>query len=98
MPRPLANVYRDPTRRTVTLLLDDATAETVLYAVRLLAADSEAHAREIRVVGAMMPPDSYGAANRHTIAARSERIARRLRVLDASYRDLMTTPGKGLEV
>jgi hypothetical protein len=38
--RTLANVYADPKHHTVTLLLDDATAATVIYAVRLLAADS----------------------------------------------------------
>jgi hypothetical protein len=34
--------------------MDDVTANTVMYAVRLLAADSEAHAREIRAVGATL--------------------------------------------
>jgi hypothetical protein len=38
----LANVYCDPKRRTVSLLLDEATANTVMYAVRLFAAESEA--------------------------------------------------------
>ena len=71
----LANVYADSKRHTVALLLDDVTANMVMYAVRVLAADSEAHAREVRLVGAAMPPDSYGAANRHAIASRHERIA-----------------------
>jgi hypothetical protein len=31
----LANVYTDPKRHTVTLLMDDVTANTVMYAVRL---------------------------------------------------------------
>lgn len=91
--RLLANVYCDPTRRTVTLLLDDVTANTVIYAVRVLAADAEAHAREVRNVGADMPPDSYGASNRHAIASRHERIARRLRLLEYNYRDITTTAG-----
>lgn len=93
----LANVYRDPTRHTVTLLMDDKTAEAAMYAVLVLIANLEAHAREVRLVGAMLPPDSYGANNRHAIAARHERMARRLRELEAHYRDLMITPGKGLE-
>ena len=91
--RLLANVYCDPTRRTVTLLLDDVTANTVIYAVRQLAADAEAHAREVRLVGADLPPDSYGASNRHAIALRHERIARRLRLLDYNYRDITATVG-----
>ncbi len=91
----LANVYTDPPRHTVTLLLDDVTANIVLYAVRVLAADSEAHAREVRLVGAAMPPDSYGAANRHAIASRHERIAARLRVLEFNYYNVTTTPGRG---
>src|ERR1700733_13317260 len=36
----LANVYCDPKRRTVSLLLDETTANTVMYAVRLFAAES----------------------------------------------------------
>ena len=79
----------------MTLLLDDVTANIVLYAVRVLAADSEAHAREVRLVGAAMPPDSYGAANRHAIASRHERIAARLRVLEFNYYNVTTTPGRG---
>jgi hypothetical protein len=44
----LADVYHDPIRHTVTLLLDEQHASAVIYAVRALAADSEAHAREVR--------------------------------------------------
>jgi len=87
--RTLANVHIDPERHTVTLLLDDATANTVMYAVRLLAADSEAHAREVRRVQALMPANSYGAANRHEIASGLKRIARRLLVLDRNYRRIV---------
>lgn len=89
--RLLANVYPDPQRHTVALLLDDVTANMVMYAVRVLAADSEAHAREVRLVGATLPPDSYGAANRHAIASRHERIALRLRALETSYHHEITT-------
>lgn len=92
----LANVYSDPKRHTVALLLDEVTANMVIYAVRVLAADSEAHARETRLVGATMPPDSYGAANRHAIASRHERIALRLRALENSYHDEVTTPRESL--
>lgn len=96
--RTLANVYCDPERHTVTLLLDDLTATTVIYAIRMLAADSEAHAREVRLVAGTMPLDSDGAANRHAIAARDERIALRLRAVESNYRDIVITPGKALKV
>lgn len=85
----LANVYCDPRRHTVSFLLDDATANTVIYAVRVLVADYEAHAREVRTVAATLPPDSYGALNRHAIAWRHERIAARLRLLETNYRDVV---------
>jgi hypothetical protein len=88
--RPLANVYRDPERHTVTLLLDETTANTVIYAARLMAADSEAHAREVRMVAGTLPPESYGAANRYKIAARHERVAARLRVLEGNYREVVS--------
>ena len=93
----LANVYADSKRHTVALLLDDVTANMVIYAVRVLAADSEAHAREVRLVGATMPPDSYGAANRHAVASRHERIALRLRALENSYRDEIATARESLQ-
>ena len=67
------------------------TANSVIYAVRLMAADAEAHAREVRLVGADLPSDSYGASNRHAIALRHERIAGRLRLLDYNYRDITAT-------
>lgn len=86
----LANVYCDPKRNTVSFLMDDETANTIIYAVRLLAAESEAHAREVRTVRATLPPDSYGAANRHAIASRQERIAARLRVLEGNYRTVVS--------
>jgi hypothetical protein len=70
----LANVYHDPKRHTVTLLLDERHAIAVIYAVRVLAADYEAHAREVRTVVATMPRGSYGAANRHFTAIRHERL------------------------
>jgi hypothetical protein len=86
---PLANVYADPERHTVSLLLDDETASLVAYAVRVFIAESEAHAREVRLVKATMPPGSWGAANRQVIANRHERIATRLRVLERNYRQVV---------
>lgn len=84
--RLLANVYRDRKHHTVSLLLDESTANLVVYAVQALIADSEAHAREVRLVAATMPQDSYGASNRHAIASRHERISARLRLLERNYR------------
>jgi len=81
-----ANVYHDPKRETVTLLLDESHAEAVIYAVRSLAADYEAHAREVRAVAATLPSDSYGATNRLYVAIRHERIASRLRRVESTYR------------
>jgi hypothetical protein len=81
----LANVYTDPIRHTVSLLLDDRTANCLIYAARVLAAEYEAHAREVRLVSATLPPVSYGAVNRLRIAWRHERIAERLRLLERNY-------------
>ena len=82
----LANVYCDQARGTVALLLDTSTANIVLFAVRALASESEAHAREVRAVAAALPVTSYGAANRERIAARQERVAARCRAVDVNYR------------
>lgn len=93
----LANVYHDPIRHTVTLLLDERHATAVIYAVRALAADYEAHAREVRAVAATLPPDSYGATNRQFIAIRHERIASRLRLVESNYRTEVSEGGRPAE-
>jgi len=93
----LANVYHDPIRHTVTLLLDERHASAVIYAVRVLAADHEAHAREVRAVAATLPPDSYGASNRQFIAIRHERIASRLRTVESNYRIEVSEGGRPAE-
>jgi hypothetical protein len=93
----LANVYHDPIRHTVTLLLDEQHATAVIYAVRALAADYEAHAREVRAVGAALPTDSYGHANRQFIAIRHERIASRLRRVESNYRTEVSEGGRPAE-
>jgi len=92
--RVLANVYHDPIRHTVTLLLDEQHATAVIYAARVLAADYEAHAREVRAVAATLPPDSYGASNRSFIAIRDERIASRLRLVESNYRTEVSDGGR----
>lgn len=93
----LANVYHDPIRHTVTLLLDERHASAVIYAARALAADYEAHAREVRAVAATLPPDSYGASNRQFIAIRHERIASRLRLVESNYRTEVSEGGRPAE-
>lgn len=93
----LANVYHDPNRHTVTLLLDEQHAIAVIYAVRAVAADYEAHAREVRAVAATLPLDSYGHANRQFIAIRHERIASRLRLVEANYRTEVSEGGRPAE-
>jgi hypothetical protein len=90
----LANVYHDPIRQTVTLLLDERHATAVIFAVRALAADYEAHAREIRAVAATLPTDSYGATNRQFIAIRHERTASRLRLVESNYRAEVSEGGR----
>jgi hypothetical protein len=92
-----ANVYHDPARQTVTLLLDERYASAVIFAVRALAADYEAHAREVRAVAATLPSDSYGALNRHFIAIRHERIAARLRMVESNYRMEVSEGGRPAE-
>lgn len=84
----LTRCYIDPGRHTVSLLMDEFTANALIYAARALAAESEAHARELRAVGASLPPDSYGASNRHHAATRLERVATRLRAVEGTFRSV----------
>jgi hypothetical protein len=82
----LANVYLDTDRHTVAFLLDEPTANAVVFAVRSLAAEYEAHGRELRAVAMALPMGSYGASNRHHVANRLERVAARLRAVEGNYR------------
>jgi hypothetical protein len=97
MKESLANVYHDPIRHTVTLLLDEQHATAVICAVRALAADYEAHAQEVRGVAATMPADTYGHANRQFIAIRHERLASRLRRVESNYRTEVSEGGRPAE-
>lgn len=85
-----AKIYTDRAHRRINFLMDERTAAVVVHAIRLMAADEEAHAREVRRVGDAMPIDSYGARNRLQIAQRKERIAARLRAVDYAYRSSNT--------
>jgi hypothetical protein len=79
---------RDPDSRTVSLILDDTTANMAIHAISLSAADREAHMREVAQYADEYPENSYGQVNRRDIAAREMRIANRLRAVEGAYRKL----------
>jgi hypothetical protein len=85
-PQVIAVARRDPWGRTVSLILDAATANITMYAVAAYAGDREAHAREVEQSGEKLPEDSYGRRNRQAIAAREARVAARLRTVEHAYR------------
>jgi len=80
----------DAETRTVTLVLDTATASIALFALAAHADEREAHIREVERSGASLPEGSYGRRNRQAIAARETRIAARLRAVEHAYK---TAPG-----
>jgi hypothetical protein len=82
----IALARRDPRSRTVSFIMDVATANITMYAVAAYAGDREAHVREIEQYGETLPEDSYGRRNRQAIAAREARIAARLRAIERAYR------------
>jgi len=79
---------RDPDSRTVSLILDDTTANMAIHAIAVNAADREAHMREVAQYADEFPENSYGRLNRQDIAAREMRIATRLRAVEGAYRKL----------
>ena len=81
----IAMAYRDPESQRVSLVLDAITANIAAFAIAAHAADREAHAREVQLVGEMLPEDSDGRINRRAIADREARIARRLRAVERAY-------------
>jgi hypothetical protein len=85
-PAMIAYARRDPQTQTVCLILDNATANTALFAVAAHADEREAHLREVERSGRNLPEDSYGQRNRQAIAARETRIAARLRAVEHAYR------------
>jgi hypothetical protein len=85
-PRILALVRRHPETQTVSLVLDDTTANIALFAIAAHADEREAHIREVERYGRTLPEDSYGRRNRQAIAARETRIAARLRAVEQAYR------------
>jgi hypothetical protein len=85
-PRILALARRDPQTKTVTIVLDDTTANIAMFAIAAHADEREAHVREVEGIGRSMPDGSYGQRNRQAIAARETRIATRLRAVEQAYR------------
>lgn len=85
-PQVIAVAKRDPEGRTVSLIMDEATANIAMHAIIAHAVDREAHAREVAQSGRNMPEGSYGRRNRQVIAARETRVASRLRAVENAYR------------
>ena len=82
----IALAQANPDSRTVSLILDEATASIALFAVAAHADEREAHVREVERYGQTLPEGSYGRRNRRAIAARETRIAARLRAVEHAYR------------
>jgi hypothetical protein len=85
-PRILALARRDPETQTVSLVLDDTTANIALFAIAAHADEREAHVREVERSGRSLPEGSYGRRNRQAIASRETRVAGRLRAVEQAYR------------
>jgi hypothetical protein len=85
-PRIIAVARRDPETQTVSIVLDDTTANTALFAIAAHAEEREAHVREVEQFGQTLPEGSYGRRNRQAIAAREMRVAARLRAVEHAYR------------
>ncbi|MGH3185694.1 MAG: hypothetical protein ACRDPY_00680 [Streptosporangiaceae bacterium] len=85
-PQVIALARRDPQGRTISIVMDAATANVALYAITAHAREREAHLREVERYGQTLPEDSYGRANRQAIAAREARLAARLRAVEHAYR------------
>jgi hypothetical protein len=85
-PQIIALAQANPDTRTISLILDEATASTVLFAAAAHADEREAHVREVERYGQTLPENSYGRRNRQAIAARETRVAARLRAVERAYR------------
>jgi hypothetical protein len=84
--QPIVLARSDPGSRTITLIMDAATANIAMYAIAAHAGDREAHIREVEHYGQELDEDSYGRHNRQAIAARETRVAARLRAVEQAYR------------
>ena len=85
-PRILALARHNPDTQTVSLVLDETTANIALFAIAAHADEREAHIREVERSGRSLPEGSYGRRNREAIAARETRVAARLRAVENAYR------------
>ncbi len=85
-PRIVALARRDPQTRTVLLIMDEATANSAMFAIAAHAGEREAHVREVERFGRSLPDGSYGRRNREVIAGRETRVANRLRAVERAYR------------
>jgi hypothetical protein len=85
-PQILALARRDPETQTVSLVLDDTTANIAMFAIAAHAHEREAHVREVERFGQNLPEGSYGRRNRQAIAARETRVTARLRAVEQAYR------------
>jgi hypothetical protein len=85
-PRILALARQDPETGTVSIILDETTANIALFAIAAHADEREAHIREVERSGRSLPEGSYGRRNREAIAARETRVAARLRAVGHAYR------------
>jgi hypothetical protein len=84
-PPVIARAERDRGSHTVSLILDETTANIAMYAIAAHAGDCEAHVREVRQFAHGLPEQSYGKRNRQAIAARETRVAQRLRAVERAY-------------
>jgi hypothetical protein len=85
-PGPVALASRNPETQTITLVLDTATANAVMFAIAAHADEREAHIREVQSYAQTLPEGSYGHRNRQAIATRETRVAARLRAIEHAYR------------
>ena len=85
-PGPVALAIHNPETQTVTLVLDTATANAVMFAIAAHADEREAHIREVESYGQTLPEGSYGRQNRQAIVTRETRVAARLRAVEHAYR------------
>jgi hypothetical protein len=76
---------RDLETQTVILILD-ATANIVMFAIAAHAHEREAPVREVERFGHSLPEGSYGRRNRQAIAARETQVAACLRAVEVTYR------------
>lgn len=85
----IADVFYDEEAGLITFTMDTRVAGIVIHAVRQLAAEKEAHKREVMAVAERMPEGSWGRKNREEIATRLGRIARPCRSLERAYQDVI---------